>query len=1137
MTEKSTSFTELVKKWLECLADWIQENLGDPAIAAALRDDLRLAPGKDIPKAEVGKIQQLADGFDPDKTSFKETIKELKDIIDALEDLFTQIGSGDVSGWDAAYIAGKVAASESIRVRLPLIYAIGKATLFISDDPEQVSEFDPAKLVNIVNGDMSALGDGEAWVQRLTSSASLLTMLLEALLEKPLGSNFLEAYYGWDPVPGSITPNADRVSGRALTYLLQSQADAAGKLAVTILGVPPEHSGPAIFIAVGGSLSATQEDSSVEYKLEAGASDGMNFFIPFSKTAHPFEFSGNPQGFVRLSALRKGASDAPAFRIGDAGKTRLDIGSLGIGIDLLPNGAGFRFFFKNVALVINIGEGDGFLQQLPLGEIKLSFNLNVSADTVGGLRVDGGTLLRATLPVDRAVGGFLNVYHIDLQLGPGASADGRPGYDASLEMSTAFGLNLGPFRVSVDRIGFQFNFAFRKGNLGFLDADLGFKPPNGLGLVLDAGIVKGGGYLFFDHQRGEYAGALELKFAAYGLKAIGILSTHLPDGSPGFALLLLIYADLPRFHIAFGIFFEGVGGILGLQHGVSLQALQEGIPTGLFDDLLFPANPVADAPRIINRLRVIFPIRQYAFLIGPVFRLTWGTPAVGEIKLGLILAMDNVLGGDRPLSLSSIVLLGQLRIGLPDARSDKVVRIICDFMGYLDFDNKRFGFYARLRNSRLIDILELTGSLVLQIDFGDHPSFVVAAGGFHPRFRDLPAGLPSRLDRIGLRFDITIVKVSIQFYIAVTSATVQFGAELRLNVKLGPVTIEGWLGFDALIYYQPYFRFETDFRVGMTIKVEGFTLMGVSVEGMLAGPGQWHITGRAKFSILFWDFEKSFDERWGDEPALPATSTNVAALMTEAYANPDNWSAQLPAGMDTLVTLSARKGNTQVLAHPLGQLRVSQKIAPLGLSLEKWGETRVEGPNRFDLQSVTIGGTVVNNPEFTTEHLARATYVNLNEEQRLTQPSFETFNVGVVVGAGRFSVPAAEAVDGDLTYETSYLEPGLDEADGGLPTAEGVLTAALVSIGTINASMLDVHAQMGAAAQALIRVRDRLMTEAVQKVVLDEPKLAVVDQDALRQVDDLFLTGLEQTNFSIASQKFAAIAGSQSQIVEAFELP
>ena len=62
--------------------------------------------------------------------------------------------------------------------------------------------------------------------------------------------------------------------------------------------------------------------------------------------------------------------------------------------------------------------------------------------------------------------------------------------------------------------------------LGPVDLSLGFKPPNGVGLSIDAGVVKGGGYLYLDYEKGEYAGALELVFSGFlALKAIGII-TH-----------------------------------------------------------------------------------------------------------------------------------------------------------------------------------------------------------------------------------------------------------------------------------------------------------------------------------------------------------------------------------------------------------------------------------------------------------------------------------------------------------------------------------------------------------------------------------------------------------------------------------
>ena len=46
---------------------------------------------------------------------------------------------------------------------------------------------------------------------------------------------------------------------------------------------------------------------------------------------------------------------------------------------------------------------------------------------------------------------------------------------------------------------------------------------------IDAGVVKGGGYLYIDSDASEYAGALELDFADFlALKAIGLITTRCP---------------------------------------------------------------------------------------------------------------------------------------------------------------------------------------------------------------------------------------------------------------------------------------------------------------------------------------------------------------------------------------------------------------------------------------------------------------------------------------------------------------------------------------------------------------------------------------------------------------------------------
>src|SRR5690606_2200917 len=183
-----------------------------------------------------------------------------------------------------------------------------------------------------------------------------------------------------------------------------------------------------------------------------------------------------------------------------------------------------------------------------------------------------------------------------------------------LRLVGGFGVALGPFAASVDRIGVSLDFtAFGDDPSGVTDL-VAFEPPKGLGLVIDAGPVKGGGYLFIDRERGEYAGALELKFLVFSIKAIGLLSTRRPDGSEGWWLLLFVFGQFD-IHIAFGIFWTGLGGMIGLHHRADLDALTAGMKTGALDDILFPEDPVRDAPRIVTRYRTLFPVQPDSLLL------------------------------------------------------------------------------------------------------------------------------------------------------------------------------------------------------------------------------------------------------------------------------------------------------------------------------------------------------------------------------------------------------------------------------------------------------------------------------------------------------------------------------------------
>lgn len=1129
--KKTKNIFKAIINWFKDAADWVQENLGDPAIARALREDLGLKPGEDIPPGDKAKFQQFAAGLDPDKAAFAETVAEISAAIPEFRALAAQIKADDLDAADVSFLIARLAVVDSLKLRLPLVYSLAKILTLISDDPDSLELFDVDMLVKVIRDGPDGFPSdiGRRIAQQLVPSA-IVGVLEQLLLDKVADPDFIDFYYGWDPAPGSTTPIADTVAARAGTILMRLPPSGPAALALTIIHAPPEHGGGGhgLFLALNGTITFEHKsaDANVETKVVSVLPGQLNLFVPLEKAARDAQFFATAgSSFAKLSVLY-GSEQTPALRIGEQNKTRVDIARLLLEVEFSTEHAAVRFGFKGAKLITNLAQdGDEFISNVGGQQVQAGMDFSLIADTKGGLRVDGGAGFKATIPGGELFGGALTVHHIDLALGPGTN-----NRDVGLEISGAFAFKLGPFKGAIDRLGFVLDADFGDGNLGWLDLALGFKAPNGIGLVLDAAVVKGGGYLFVDRERGEYAGALELTIKSIGIKAIAILSTRMPDGSRGWSLLLLIYSQFPPIQLSWGFTLNGVGGMIGVQHGLQIEELKAGMRTGALDDILFPKNPVADAPRIINRLRAIFPATPRALVVGPMLELGWSTPSIIKIRMGLLFVLDNVFGGDRPASLQRIILLGQLIIQLPPEVEEKavVLKLLVDFYGYYDFDLNRLEFAARLRDSHVIK-LPLSGMLLVRAEFGEKPTFILSAGGFHPRFKDLPADLPSPIDRLAITFNIGRLKVRAQKYFAITPASIQTGSEIQVTAKIGPVDLSGWLGYDAILYLEPRFFFEVDIRAGVAIKYKGHNLASVKLEFHLEGPGRWRARGKATFSILFWDVDVEFDEAWGDEPEIAPARTNVAQLMQRALADKGNWRAQLPQGGESVVTLAITEGTTNVLAHPLGQLQVSQKVAPLGLELQRFGNAQVEGAKKFEITQVTVGGQAIARPEAATEFFARAQFVDMSDEQKLTAPSFEKFASGVTVGSDDY-VAAPEVVAADLTYETAYLRP----ED---PMRRSV-KAGVVSLGLGKAELFK-QAQHGAAAKSALRSRAALRPSAPRKVKITEPPLAVTNAETHTSAVDL--KDLSQTATSLAEQTARSVLGEKAVgathvIVEAFEL-
>lgn len=754
-----------------------------------------------------------------------------------------------------------------------------------------------------------------------------------------------------------------------------------------------------------------------------------------------------------------------ALSIGsDALGVTLSVGELGVSL-ALSNGAPSLKFFAHDAKVV-IKPADGFLKLILGDGITLGLDISAQADAAGKLRLLNGTGLHASLPIPTLPTGPFELQLINLGLDPQDGSFSK----LALEISASFGVSLGPFAASVDRLGVTLKLDLG----GATPVSFAFKPPSGIGLSLDAGVVKGGGYL--DVDANGYAGILELKMLAVDVKAIAILNTH---SEAGFSLLLLIFGQFPAIQLSFGFTLTGVGGLIGVQHTASPPALSQALSAGQLDAVLFPDNPVANAPQIINTLRTLFPVKAGGFIIGPMLELGWGTPSLVTVRLGLL------------IEATQFTLLGQGIVALPPLVSADLALLYLrlDFVGTVVFDPLRIAFDAKLIHSR-VGFTSIFGQFAFRASFGDQPTFIISAGGFNPHFKEIPSDIPSPFDRVGMSYDIGIVGISFKGYFAVTSATVQAGAELRAWADIGIASIEGGLGFDAICYLSPKFYFEVDLFAYLDIHVFGIDFASIHLDGTLAGPGRWHIAGNAEVHTP-WplpDFSMHIDEHFGSDPDTPQVTVDVADLLAKEIARIANWSAQLPSGGDAFLSLAKIDAGTDLLAHPLGSLTFQQKLVPFELHLDKASGSKIKGANEFSGGALLLtqngNAAVIGNAVAMSDFFAAGQFLQLSQDDKLAKPSFESYTAGYRLASEDFEM--GEILPEDLGYEEVDL--------GTLPQPKAMRRKAADAYyeATHGAAMA-----FGAAGRSVLR--DRALMQPVQPTAIkvNPAPLTVADKSTL----------------------------------------
>lgn len=582
---------------------------------------------------------------------------------------------------------------------------------------------------------------------------------------------------------------------------------------------------------------------------------------------------------------------------------------------------------------------------------------------------------------------------VDVGLDVAGHPDGSSG-SVSLDVFISAGAELPGLKLSIEKIvvSTALSLGLVGGRLTLSPPALTVSGPAGASAELALPGFSGGGYLH--HEGDEWSGALEASIGPISVSGFGILTTD------EFSLLVLLAAEFePAIQLSFGFTLVGVGGLVGINRRPDTDALQAAVRSGDLSRLLFPRDPVADAPRLLPVLRTAFPQSDGGIIVGPMIKIGWGTPTLCAATLGVLISNEGV------------IIVGRIAITLP-FEDAALIRLEALVLGMINSDG--LTITASLANSTIVGI-PIEGDIGLRIRGGSDPLFAFSAGGFHPSFPP-PQGMAG-MKRLGTEISPgPMLRARLATYLAVTSNSVQFGAAASLTAGIAGFGIEGEFSFDALVVFDP-FGFMADLRARVSVECADFSVASISLEGHLSGPSPWRISGHASISILFFDVDVDVPElTWGsaDPPPLPP-GRPPGPVLAAALADPSAWTA-VSRDLPTLVRLRTGAAQDGAVVHPLSDLAFRQSAVPLRLELQRMDGRPLPTPVTLTVSEHAGGDLALTRAAFPPSQ-----FREMDDTARLAASGYADLDAGFDVGhEPPLVAPGAVGRDAD-TPETTVL--------------------------------------------------------------------------------------------------------------------
>ena len=142
------------------------------------------------------------------------------------------------------------------------------------------------------------------------------------------------------------------------------------------------------------------------------------------------------------------------------------------------------------------------------------------------------------------------------------------------------------------------------------------------------------------------------------------------------------------------------------------EAMRAGLRNKTLGTLLFPKDPIRNAPEIIRNLITTFPAEDGAYLFGLLMKITWFQPTLVHLDIAIMVELGKRM---------RVIVLGMISALLPTKEND-LVRLHMDALGLIDMGQMSVAIDAVLVDSRLAQKFVLTGEMALRASMAAGPA-------------------------------------------------------------------------------------------------------------------------------------------------------------------------------------------------------------------------------------------------------------------------------------------------------------------------------------------------------------------------------------------------------------------------------